>query len=632
MGLALGYGLGLRNQSVGGGGSAILPPTFLVSLAISDTSIQLDWVNSASTKDGTKIYISENGVDFTLLASVFGNINTYTATGLTYATTYYFKVAHYVVGELSNYSNSVTVKQWDKWYDQIFTDFKTINSHISETSLNGLYDTTLRTLFSETYTDSQATGYYYYTFSAKRTADFFFLLFHFGNCNSRSGWVKAGAILRHNVEGEVFNQTDNPAHTYNGLEYHIISSTDGFAGLSRMDLASSNFYKEIPSLHYIITTIGRYYMYANRFTSDVTNWEVPTRASLTGGLIYDNRLTGTLNISNVTLASKLQLGTSVNYNNITGLVTSSAYMGGGEYNFKGNCVDSASIDKFFSDLAAYYSSKIPSTDLIVDFSGDRNGYLTGGTSNANYQFISNKFTANGRVFTCFINEATGQQFDKGYAIFVWDDGFTNIDTALSILNQYNYKGAVGVIGDLVGTPGFCTKQKFSEINAAGHELCDHSNTHSYFTTLTEPQINAEISFMNNLFSEIGASPDSFIYPHGDYNDTVIGFIDDYRGTARTTDNGLVYKNANKYKLRSVNIDFQPVSRGASFENDKLVAAKLMAVSAKNKKAVVIFAGHAVDETGDYYSAIPSQLSDFVGYVNSIGLQVIQQRDLVSLIT
>jgi len=71
-------------------------PTALVLTVLSDTSIKLDWTNGADEDyDGLRIYISTDGVNFTAHDTVAANVETYTATGLTQATIYYFYVRAY---------------------------------------------------------------------------------------------------------------------------------------------------------------------------------------------------------------------------------------------------------------------------------------------------------------------------------------------------------------------------------------------------------------------------------------------------------------------------------------------------------------------------------------------------------
>lgn len=72
-----------------------LAPTLLSATAISDVRIDLAWTVNSTNRDGHRIYISTDNVTFTLKGTVLGATAVYSATGLTSATTYYFKVVAY---------------------------------------------------------------------------------------------------------------------------------------------------------------------------------------------------------------------------------------------------------------------------------------------------------------------------------------------------------------------------------------------------------------------------------------------------------------------------------------------------------------------------------------------------------
>ncbi len=67
-------------------------PTNLQAVALSDTAIELEWVDNSSNEDGFKIKISQDGSNFSDLGTADANATSYTSTGLTPETTYYYKV------------------------------------------------------------------------------------------------------------------------------------------------------------------------------------------------------------------------------------------------------------------------------------------------------------------------------------------------------------------------------------------------------------------------------------------------------------------------------------------------------------------------------------------------------------
>src|ERR1039457_2153663 len=68
-------------------------PTSLVATAISSSQINLSWTDNANNETGYRIQRSTDGVSFTLIPGVLpSNTHSYSDTGRTTATTYYYRV------------------------------------------------------------------------------------------------------------------------------------------------------------------------------------------------------------------------------------------------------------------------------------------------------------------------------------------------------------------------------------------------------------------------------------------------------------------------------------------------------------------------------------------------------------
>ena len=83
-------------------------PTALTATAASRTKINLAWTDNATGETGFRIERSTNGTTFTQITSVGANVTTYTNTGLTRNTTYYYRVRAYNAVGNSAYSNTVS--------------------------------------------------------------------------------------------------------------------------------------------------------------------------------------------------------------------------------------------------------------------------------------------------------------------------------------------------------------------------------------------------------------------------------------------------------------------------------------------------------------------------------------------
>lgn len=94
--------------SSGGSVTAPTAPTNLSATAASSSQIDLAWTDNSSNEDGFKIERSTDGTNFSQIATVGSNTVSYSSTGLSANTTYYYRVRAYNTGGDSNYSNTAS--------------------------------------------------------------------------------------------------------------------------------------------------------------------------------------------------------------------------------------------------------------------------------------------------------------------------------------------------------------------------------------------------------------------------------------------------------------------------------------------------------------------------------------------
>jgi titin len=85
--------------------SAPAAPSSLSASAASSSQINLSWTNNANNQDGFYIYQSPDGTNFTLVASTAAGVTSYSITGLSASTPYYFKVSAYNPVGTSGYTS-----------------------------------------------------------------------------------------------------------------------------------------------------------------------------------------------------------------------------------------------------------------------------------------------------------------------------------------------------------------------------------------------------------------------------------------------------------------------------------------------------------------------------------------------
>jgi hypothetical protein len=108
------YGYGYLNVlKVGQAGCNVAPtppaaPTSLVATAATDTQINLTWTDNANNESGFEIERSPDGSTWALRATVGANTTSYSDTGLTPNTIYYYRVRAYNANGYSAYSNTAS--------------------------------------------------------------------------------------------------------------------------------------------------------------------------------------------------------------------------------------------------------------------------------------------------------------------------------------------------------------------------------------------------------------------------------------------------------------------------------------------------------------------------------------------
>jgi hypothetical protein len=85
-------------------------PSQLSATAPSSTQVRLTWTDTASNETGFHIERSLNGTTFQQVASVGGNVTTYTDPNRTAGTLYYYRVRAYNTGGTSAYSSVVSIR------------------------------------------------------------------------------------------------------------------------------------------------------------------------------------------------------------------------------------------------------------------------------------------------------------------------------------------------------------------------------------------------------------------------------------------------------------------------------------------------------------------------------------------
>ena len=146
-------------------------------------------------------------------------------------------------------------------------------------------------------------------------------------------------------------------------------------------------------------------------------------------------------------------------------------------------------------------------------------------------------------------------FSRPLLTMTFDDGHEdNVNTALPLLNQYGFKTTQCYATTFIegNSQAVADILKFKN---SGHEICSHTVTHPFLTTLDTANLNYELQHSKQyLESIIGQPVLNFASPYGDYNASVNNEIDNYYQSHRTVDEGYNSKdNLDIYRLRVQNV-------------------------------------------------------------------------------
>ena len=97
-------------------------------------------------------------------------------------------------------------------------------------------------------------------------------------------------------------------------------------------------------------------------------------------------------------------------------------------------------------------------------------------------------------------------------------GNEETQTLIDILNKYNVKTTFFVVGAWVDK----YPQSVKALVDAGHEVCNHSNTHPHMPKLARTEMTAQLTNCKEKIKNVtGTSPLLFRPPYGDYNNALL---------------------------------------------------------------------------------------------------------------
>lgn len=151
---------------------------------------------------------------------------------------------------------------------------------------------------------------------------------------------------------------------------------------------------------------------------------------------------------------------------------------------------------------------------------------------------------------------TPNGFTQPLLTMTFDDGHEeNATTALPILNQYGLKSTQCFATTFIEGQSQATINGVLAFQNSGHEICSHTVTHPFLTTMSGANLTYELQHSKQYLEKITGRPvPNFASPYGDYNAAVNTEIKKYYRSHRSVDEGYNSKdNFNIYSLRVQNV-------------------------------------------------------------------------------
>lgn len=215
-------------------------------------------------------------------------------------------------------------------------------------------------------------------------------------------------------------------------------------------------------------------------------------------------------------------------------------------------------------------------------------------------------------------------FANGMITLDFDDTLaTQYTVARPMLSAASIKASFFAITDpnvgIGSDSSYMTWAQVQQLQADGHEIGDHTQTHPDLTTLTAAQAQAEITGAKTDLAAHGINATSFVYPYGQYNSNIIQYVQNAGLTsARSVGDGFNFPSSNKFALLDKHIE----------STTTLPDVQGWINQAKADKTWLIFEIHEQTttpgpDTGVYYNT-PTMMQNIINAIVASGIQVVTQ--------
>lgn len=216
-------------------------------------------------------------------------------------------------------------------------------------------------------------------------------------------------------------------------------------------------------------------------------------------------------------------------------------------------------------------------------------------------------------------------FSEGMVSLTYDDGYlSGYEVARPMLNQAGIKASFYLVNDYLdgSDPFYMDTTQALALNRDGHEVGSHTQTHPFLTELLPAQLLRETVTAKLGLLALGFTPvQTFVYPYGDYNNTVIqsvktaGFLG-----ARSVHSGFNDKLTDPYLLMDQHVE----------SNTTPAQVQTWIDQAKANKTWLILELHQQDYSNDQYSNTPETMQAIINIIKASNIKTVTMNEGLTL--
>ncbi len=228
------------------------------------------------------------------------------------------------------------------------------------------------------------------------------------------------------------------------------------------------------------------------------------------------------------------------------------------------------------------------------------------------------------------NSTSPQLFDEPLISITFDDGWeSTYTTAAPLLMRYGIHSTQYLISGVINYPAYLSLDQVKALHANGQEIACHTVSHPDLTTLTDANLNYQLSGCQQYFSKYFGNVTDFAAPYGHTNPKVIGSISQYFQSERNSNGDIT----NGISDADVNLpsSFDPHNIiGAAIRDNTTVDQIKQAVNYTiAHKGWLVLVYHQAGDDGSKFSLNSQKLAEQFAYLSSTPVRIATVNQVIS---